>query len=68
MKFNNDSGKIKWKSKCKTRSDWNGLIWIYTVCSGLSVSVFSGNMVMQGMHRLEKSLNIQDCFEKSLKI
>ena len=26
------------------------------------------NLIIQGSHRLEKYLNIQDCLEKSLKI
>ena len=36
--------------------------------SNFTCSTFNSFHVEQGLHRLEKYLNIQDCLEKSLKI
>ena len=57
------------RSYKKTTIKWS---FSYNAFVKLSVNntahLYDGPFICQGLHRLEKSLNIQDCLEKSLKI
>ena len=54
--------KYYFKQKQRFKKKHTGALVIYILKKGNS------NYLIQGLYRLEKYLNIQDCLEKSLKI